>query len=68
MLVEMIDKLVDPVTPLGRAEVVDDLAGQLPARFTAWLLGLDEDEWWSTMKRWSEEHCVSTPRPRTTTC
>jgi cytochrome P450 len=55
MLVEMIDRLVDPLTPLGRAEVVEDLAGQLPARFTAWLLGLDEDEWWPTMKRWSEE-------------
>jgi cytochrome P450 family 142 subfamily A polypeptide 1 len=55
MLTEMIEKLVDPLTPEGRVEVVGDLAGQLPARFTAWLLGLDEDEWWPTMKRWSEE-------------
>src|SRR5262245_9108045 len=55
MLIEMIDRLVDPLTPVGRAEVVEDLAGQLPARSTAWLLGLEEDEWWPTMKRWSEE-------------
>ena len=34
--------------------MIDDLAGQLPARFTAWLLGLDEDEWWPTLKVWSE--------------
>jgi cytochrome P450 family 142 subfamily A polypeptide 1 len=54
MLQAMIDKLVDPLTPRGRAEVINDLAGQLPARFTAKLLGLDEDEWWPTMKQWSE--------------
>ena len=54
MLAEMIDKLVDPITPTGRTEVIDDLAGQLPARFTARLLGLDEDEWWPTLKTWSE--------------
>ena len=54
MLDEMIDKLVDPLTPLGRTEVIGDLAGQLPARFTAWLLGFDEDEWWPSMKVWSE--------------
>ena len=54
MLAAMIDKLVDPLTPTGRTEVIADLAGQLPARFTAWLLGLDEDEWWPTMKVWSE--------------
>jgi len=34
--------------------VIEDLAGQFPARFTAWLLGLDEDEAWPTMKVWSE--------------
>jgi cytochrome P450 family 142 subfamily A polypeptide 1 len=55
MLVGIIDKLVDPLTARGHTEVVDELAGQLPARFTAWLLGLDEEEWWPTMKRWSEE-------------
>jgi cytochrome P450 family 142 subfamily A polypeptide 1 len=53
-LADMIDKLVDPLTAQGRTEVINDLAGQLPARFTAWLLGLDEDEWWPTMKVWSE--------------
>jgi cytochrome P450 family 142 subfamily A polypeptide 1 len=54
MLEAMIDKLIDPLTPVGRTDVIEDLAGQLPARFTAWLLGFDEDEWWSTMKLWSE--------------
>ena len=53
-IADMIDKLVDPLTPQGRTEVIEDLAGQLPARFTAWLLGLDEDEAWPTMKVWSE--------------
>ena len=54
MLAEMVDRLVDPITPKGRTEVIGDLAGQLPARFTAWLLGLDEDESWSQLKLWSE--------------
>ena len=58
MLAEMIDKLVDPLTPQGRTEVVRDLAGQLPARLTARLLGLDADEWWPKMKTWSE-HLMS---------
>jgi cytochrome P450 family 142 subfamily A polypeptide 1 len=52
--VEMIDRLVDPLTPAGRTEVIGDIAGQLPARFTARLLGLDEEEWWTSMKSWSE--------------
>jgi cytochrome P450 family 142 subfamily A polypeptide 1 len=51
---ELIDRLVDPLTPTGRTEVINDLAGQLPARFTAQLLGLDDDEWWPTLKEWSE--------------
>jgi cholest-4-en-3-one 26-monooxygenase len=54
MFADTIDKLVDPLTPTGRTEVVEDLAGQLPARFTARLLGLDDDEWWPRLKRWSE--------------
>jgi cholest-4-en-3-one 26-monooxygenase len=54
MLVGMIDRLVDPLTPHGRTEVIHDLAGQLPARLTAKLLGFDEDEWWPKMKTWSE--------------
>ncbi len=54
MLQAMIYALVDPLTPRGRTEVIEDLAGQLSARFTAKLLGLDEDEWWRTLKGWSE--------------
>jgi len=53
-LVELIDKLVDPLTAAGHTEVINDLAGQLPARLTAKLLGLDDDEWWTTLKTWSE--------------
>ena len=49
----MIDRLVDPVTPAGRVEVVDAIAGQLPARFTCNLLGLPEDDW-RQVKEWSE--------------
>ncbi len=49
----MIDSLVDPVTPEGRVEVVDAIAGQLPARFTCNLLGLPEDDW-RQVKEWSE--------------
>jgi cholest-4-en-3-one 26-monooxygenase len=54
MFAAMIDALIDPLTPLGQTEVVNDIAGQLPARFTAKLLGLDEDADWPTMKLWSE--------------
>ncbi len=49
----MIDGMVDPLTPAGSCEVVDAIAGQLPARFTCNLLGLPEDEW-RTVKGWSE--------------
>lgn len=49
----MIDAMVDPLTPAGRCEVVDAIAGQLPARFTCNLLGLPEDDW-RTVKGWSE--------------
>ena len=49
----MIDSLVDPVTKQGRCEVVDAIAGQLPARFTCRLLGLPEDDW-RQVKGWSE--------------
>ena len=49
----MIAAMVDPLTPEGRCEVVDAIAGQLPARFTCNLLGLPEDEW-RTVKSWSE--------------
>ena len=49
----MIDGLVDPVTAEGRCEVIDAIAGQLPARFTCNLLGLPEEDW-RQVKGWSE--------------
>jgi cytochrome P450 family 142 subfamily A polypeptide 1 len=48
-----IDELIDAVTPAGRLEVVQDLAGQLPSRLTADLLGFPEDRWHDLMT-WSE--------------
>ncbi len=50
---EMIFGLVDAVTADGGCEVVDAIAGQLPARFTCNLLGLPEDDW-RQVKGWSE--------------
>ena len=51
---ELIDSLVDPITAAGGCEVVDELAGQLPARLTCRLLGLPEDDW-RQIKGWSEK-------------
>jgi cytochrome P450 family 142 subfamily A polypeptide 1 len=48
-----IDELLDAVAGRGRLEVVHDLAAQLPSRFTAALLGFDEDRW-EDVKSWSE--------------
>ncbi len=50
---EMIFGLVDAVTADGECEVVDAMAGQLPARFTCNLLGLPEEDW-RQVKGWSE--------------
>ncbi|MDZ7676900.1 MAG: cytochrome P450 [Acidimicrobiales bacterium] len=50
----MIHGLVDTVTDDGRCEVVDAIAGQLPARFTCNLLGLPEENW-RQVKGWSEK-------------
>ena len=50
---EMIFGLVDAVTADGQCEVVDAIAGQLPARFTCNLLGLPEENW-RQVKGWSE--------------
>lgn len=50
----MIDGMVDPLTPHGEVEVVDAIAGQLPARFTCNLLGLPEENW-RQVKAWSEK-------------
>jgi cytochrome P450 family 142 subfamily A polypeptide 1 len=48
-----IGALLDAVADKGRLEVVQDLAAQLPSRFTAELLGFDEDRW-EDVKSWSE--------------
>jgi cytochrome P450 family 142 subfamily A polypeptide 1 len=48
-----IDEMLDAVAPAGRLEVVRDLAGQLPSRLTAELLGFPEDRWPDVMT-WSE--------------
>ncbi|MDQ2648559.1 MAG: cytochrome P450 [Actinomycetota bacterium] len=48
-----IEELIDAVSPDGRLEVVRDLAGQLPSRLTAELLGFPEDRWADVMS-WSE--------------
>lgn len=49
-----IDELIDAVSPDGRLEVVHDLAGQLPSRLTAELLGFPETRW-EDVKGWSEK-------------
>jgi cytochrome P450 family 142 subfamily A polypeptide 1 len=48
-----IHELIDAVTPAGRAEVVHDLAAQLPSRLTAELLGFPEERW-QDVQGWSE--------------
>ncbi len=48
-----IDELIDAVAAQGQLEVVHDLAGQLPSRLTADLLGFPEDRWEDLMS-WSE--------------
>ncbi len=53
LLRSIIDELVDRVADNGQMEVVDDLAGQLPGRTTAHLLGLPQDRW-RDVKSWSE--------------
>ncbi|HJR25610.1 MAG TPA: cytochrome P450 [Acidimicrobiales bacterium] len=53
LLQDRIDEIVDRVTPAGQLEVVHELAGQLPSRVTAALLGFPEDRW-EDVKSWSE--------------
>jgi cytochrome P450 family 142 subfamily A polypeptide 1 len=48
-----IDELLDAVAAQGHLEVVHDLAGQLPSRLTADLLGFPEERWADVMS-WSE--------------
>jgi cytochrome P450 family 142 subfamily A polypeptide 1 len=51
---KLLDSMIEPLTPKGHCEVVEALAGQLPARFTCALLGLP-DEQWPVVKVWSEK-------------
>ena len=53
LLQDRIDEIVERVTPAGQLEVVHELAGQLPSRVTAALLGFPEDRW-EDLKSWSE--------------
>jgi cytochrome P450 family 142 subfamily A polypeptide 1 len=50
----LVAELLDTALGSGEMEVVEALAGQLPARFTCRLLGFDEDRW-RDVKRWSEQ-------------
>ena len=53
VLRRIIDEIVDTATEAGRLEVVGDLAGQLPSRLTADMLGFPESRW-PDVKSWSE--------------
>jgi cytochrome P450 len=48
------EAMIDPLTPADRGEVVDAIAGQLPARCTCNLLGFPEEDW-RQVKGWSEK-------------
>ena len=50
---ELVSELVDEAIEKGQFEVVDMIAGQLPARLTSRLLGFPE-EMWPHLKSWSE--------------
>lgn len=49
----IVRELVDTAAPRGEMEVIHDLAGQLPGRTTAHLLGLPQERW-EDVKGWSE--------------
>lgn len=49
----LVAELVDEAIEKGEFEVIDMLAGQLPARLTTRLLGFPE-EMWPSLKSWSE--------------
>lgn len=49
----LVAELVDEIVETGECEVVEMLAGQLPARLTSRLLGFPE-EIWPQLKSWSE--------------
>lgn len=48
-----VSELIDACLDLGQMEVIDGLAGQLPTRLTARLLGWPEDRW-PDVKSWAE--------------
>ena len=48
-----VTNLLDAFIERGSLEVVDELAGQLPARLTATMMGFDESQW-RAVKSWSE--------------
>lgn len=50
---QLVRELVDEIVEAGECEVVDMIAGQLPARLTSRLLGFPE-EMWPHLKSWSE--------------
>ena len=50
---DLVTELIDEAIEKGEFEVVDMLAGQLPARLTSRLLGFPE-EMWPQLKSWSE--------------
>lgn len=50
---QLVAELVDEIVAQGEVEVVDMIAGQLPARLTSRLLGFPE-EMWPQLKSWSE--------------
>jgi cytochrome P450 family 142 subfamily A polypeptide 1 len=58
----IVDELLDAVAAQGEMEVVQDLAGQLPARLTATMLGFPEDRW-PEVKSWSERIMRTDSRP-----
>jgi cytochrome P450 family 142 subfamily A polypeptide 1 len=50
----LVTELLDEVVDAGEMEVVEALAGQLPARLTCRLIGFPEERW-RDVKRWSEQ-------------
>lgn len=49
LVVDLVDAVIDD----GEVELIDAIAGQLPARFTCRLIGFPEDRW-RDVKSWSE--------------
>lgn len=50
---QLVSELVDDIVERGEVEIIDMIAGQLPARLTSRLLGFPEDMW-PQLKSWSE--------------